>query len=533
MEEHVREGRSANEQRSAVQSSLMTADPGAPAGARRRGGLLILAATLALSAGSLLLANTLAYDPFSWLIWGREVLHLDLHTDAGSAWKPLPALIDTVLAPTGDAAPVLWMLLARTGTVLSLVFAYRLAARLAGPLAGGLAAVWIVLMSRPGLLFGWTTFFGGGWSEGPLVALCLLAVERHLDRRREHCLLLLLAASLIRPEAWPFLAGYAVYLWRAEPARRRLAALSLLAVPVLWIGPDFLGSGNLLGASDRARAAVPSGLAHARYPALKVLGFVADLLSPLVAVGALLALGLAARRRELVTLALGAAAAGWVAIVAVMAELGYPGVARYLVVGLALACVLAGVGWARVTALAPRSPGGAHAAILVAVLAVQLPSAVTRTDDVVREVHGLKGSDRLDDTLAHALSAAGGAQAVRRCGVAATNPFYVPALSWRIGLGARVTYHVRPASLVFRGPASFGAPYAPAVGRRDRGFRLVARARPWEVLSRCPRIHGGAGTRSPARYRSAKGLEVVEASRREFSSTLDEPSTEPGHPLRP
>ncbi len=515
-----------------MQSSLMTAEPGAPAGARRRGGLLILAAAFALSAGSLLLANTLAYDPFSWLIWGREVLHLDLHTDAGSAWKPLPALIDTVLAPTGDAAPVLWMLLARAGTVLSLVFAYRLAARLAGPFAGGLAAVWIVLMSRPGLLFGWTTFFGGGWSEGPLAALCLLAVERHLDRRREHCLLLLLGAALIRPEAWPFLGGYAVYMWRAEPARRRLAALSLFAVPVLWIVPDFLGSGNLLGASDRARAAVPSSVAHASFPAGEVLGFVAALLSPPVGAGALVALGLAARRREPVTLAMGAAGAGWVAIVAVMAEVGYPGVARYLIVPLVLACVLAGVGWAKVVALAPRGRRGAGTAILVAVLAVQLPSAVTRAGDVAHEVHGLRGSDRLDDTLARALSAAGGARAVRRCGVAATNPFAVPALSWRIGLGAHVTYHVRPASLVFRGPAAFGAPYAPVVGRGDRGFRLVARARPWEVLSRCPRIPRGARTRASARYRSAAALELVAASRREFSSTLDEPSTEPGHPLR-
>lgn len=532
MDEYVRRPVS-QRARSAVQSNAETAKPRAPAGAERRNGLLVLAVALALSAGSLLLASTLAYDPFSWLIWGREVLHLELHTDAGSAWKPLPALIDTVLAPTGDAAPTLWLLLARTGTLLSLVYAYRLAARLAGPLAGVLAAVWIVLMSRPGLLFGWTTFFGGGWSEGPLAALCLLAVERHLDRRRESCLLLLLGAALIRPEAWPFLGGYAIYVWRADPARRGLAALSILTVPVLWIVPDFLGSGSLLGASDRARAAVPSSVAHASFPAGQVLGFVVALLSPPVVAGALLALGLAARRRELVTLALGAAGAGWVAIVAVMAEVGYPGVARFLVGPLALACVLAGVGWARAAALVPRARGGARTAIVVAVVAVQLPSAVMRAGNVAREVHGLKGSDRLDDTLGRALSAAGGAQAVRRCGVAATNPFAVPALSWRVGLGARVTYHVRPASLVFRGPASFGAPYAPVVKREDRGFRLIARARPWDVLSRCPSVRRGGRARAGPRYRFAALSEPVVTEPRELSSTLDEPSIEPRQHLQP
>ncbi len=34
------------------------------------------------------------YDPWAWLIWGRELVHLDLDTGAGPSWKPLPALID-------------------------------------------------------------------------------------------------------------------------------------------------------------------------------------------------------------------------------------------------------------------------------------------------------------------------------------------------------------------------------------------------------------------------------------------------------
>jgi len=501
-----------------VQSYPATATPPSTRAARPRAGLLLLAAALVLSAGSLALADTLAYDPFSWLVWGRELLHFDLHTDAGSAWKPLPAILDTLLVPTGTAAPLLWLLLARTATLLSLIYAYRLAARLAGPLAGALAAVWIVLMSRSGLLFGWTTFFGGGWSEGPLVALVLLAILRHLDGRRDHCLWLLLGAALIRPEAWPFLGAYAVWLWRAEPARRRLAALVLLAVPLLWFVPDFLGSGRLLGASDRARADVPASVAHSSFPAGQVLGFVGALLSPPVALGALVALGLAARRREALTLALGAIAAGWLAIVAVMAEVGYPGVARYLVVSLALVCVLAGVGWAKLVALA-RCTEWRPRVVLAAVLVVQAPFAVGRAGDVAHEVNGVWDADRLDQTLGQALRYAGGPSAVRRCGVTATNPFMVPALSWRVGFEARVTYHARPASLVFRGPPAFGQPSLPALDRHEHGFRLVARARPWEVLSRCPAVPGARGT--------------GRAGAREFSSSLDSPSIRLGHYSRP
>ena len=33
------------------------------------------------------------YDPWAWLIWGRELLHGGLETAAGPSWKPLPVLI--------------------------------------------------------------------------------------------------------------------------------------------------------------------------------------------------------------------------------------------------------------------------------------------------------------------------------------------------------------------------------------------------------------------------------------------------------
>ena len=51
-----------------------------------------------------------------------------------------------------------------------------------------------------------------GNSEGLLVALCLWALERHLDGRRRDAFLLGFAAGLLRPEVWPFLALYGLWL---------------------------------------------------------------------------------------------------------------------------------------------------------------------------------------------------------------------------------------------------------------------------------------------------------------------------------
>ena len=55
---------------------------------------------LAVAALSLLFSHTLTYDPWSWLGWGREIVHGSLSTGAGgTAWKPLPVIVDVVFAP--------------------------------------------------------------------------------------------------------------------------------------------------------------------------------------------------------------------------------------------------------------------------------------------------------------------------------------------------------------------------------------------------------------------------------------------------
>ena len=78
----------------------------------------LLVASLAIGALSLLIPSTPSYDPWSWLLWGREIIHGQLTiTTGGTSWKPLPMIFTVPFALFGKAAPDLWLAVARAGAV--------------------------------------------------------------------------------------------------------------------------------------------------------------------------------------------------------------------------------------------------------------------------------------------------------------------------------------------------------------------------------------------------------------------------------
>src|SRR3954453_16507316 len=136
----------------------------------------LAAACLALAALSLLAPTTPTYDPWAWLIWGREVLHLDLNTNFGPSWKPLPVALTTLFAIVPGAAPFLWVAVARAGALAAIALAYRVARRLGGGVAGGIVAAAALAISTDFLRFA-----AVGDSEGLLVAALLLGIDLHLS----------------------------------------------------------------------------------------------------------------------------------------------------------------------------------------------------------------------------------------------------------------------------------------------------------------------------------------------------------------
>src|SRR2546430_2395045 len=77
-----------------------------------------------------------------------------------------------------------------------------------------------------------------------VAAACRVAVGRHVYRHDRSGFLLVVLASLLRPESWPALLVSGMVLWRRRPGSRALVLAAVAAVPVLWFGGDYLGSGD-------------------------------------------------------------------------------------------------------------------------------------------------------------------------------------------------------------------------------------------------------------------------------------------------
>src|SRR4051795_12628008 len=128
-------------------------------------------AVLVLTGLTFLGPSAPTYDPWAWIVWGREILHLDLSTLEGPSWKPLPVLLTTPFALFGPLAPDLWLYVARAGAIAGVVLAFRLARRLGGGVVGGTAAATAYAIAP------WTIRNAAlGNSEGLLVAFVLAAI---------------------------------------------------------------------------------------------------------------------------------------------------------------------------------------------------------------------------------------------------------------------------------------------------------------------------------------------------------------------
>jgi hypothetical protein len=416
---------------------------------------LAVGAALVLAAVSLALPYLPVYDPWAWLVWGRELAHGSLETAGGPSWKPLPVLVDAPLSLLGDAAPDAWLLVARAGWICAPLLAGLLAARLSGEEGGrwrwaaaAVAAGSVALTAdsfTPPL-----RQFTGGLSEPLLVALILGAIWAALDERPSWVLGLGTAAALLRPECWPFLALWAYYASR-EPPRLRAAAIVLaILIPVAWFVPDLLGAGNPLEGGETARAGGLEPL-----DGLAVIGraFAAPLaacwlgLALLLWQGAFVNHGLTkAPRDDRVLAILLAGAAAWILLVALMAVSGFAGLPRFLAPATAIVAVLGGVGIAGAAAergrafrpYAARSsaavPSPALRALIAATLVIAVAGFAWRAAQVPGDVEVVERQTRSVDHLFDLVDKTGAAPLLAcHHRVRMTRVREQTALAWKLG----------------------------------------------------------------------------------------------------
>ncbi|MFP4513822.1 MAG: hypothetical protein ACLFRV_12815 [Acidimicrobiales bacterium] len=392
-----------------------------------RRGVLLVGACTGLAALSLLLPAALSFDPWAWLVWGREVGHLDLDTTGGPSWKPLPVLVTAVLAPLGAAAAPLWMLVTRAGALLGLVATYRLAARFAGPPAGAIAAVLLLLTPDGDPRF--LRLVGEGHVAPLTIALALFAVEAHLAHRPRMALSLGWGVALLRPEAWAFLGVYALWLWWRDRSARVFVAAMLASVALLWFGGDWWGSGDPWHGADAARVSASESLGSRATNALTTGG--AMVVVPAWVIAAI-GLQTARRRGERALLTVAGGALAWSVLVAAMAVmLGYAALSRFYLPAAAVVCVLAGIGVVR-----SFPPPGRGRMLWIAGVLLAVSLAVPRAAGIGPVTSALAERGELEADLDVVIERTGGPEVLTVCGdVSVTGSGLLrPAVAWKLGI---------------------------------------------------------------------------------------------------
>jgi hypothetical protein len=441
---------------------------------------------------ALVVAPAPSYDPWAWLLWGREVAGLGLSTAEGPAFKPLPVAICALLSVLGGAAPAAWVVVARAGAALAVWLAFRLGRRL----AGGSVAAGAAAGAGVALCGGFLAYAAAGAETGWLIALALLGAEAWRGGRHWAALLCGVGCALLRVEAWPFVVALGCVLWRRRPEDRWLLAACAAAVPAMWLVPELIGSGDLLRSGARARVPNPGQPATAAVPALAALREAAALpLWPLwVGAAACLVLPAARAARPLL-----AAGAGWIALVAVMAQAGFSGEPRYSLPGAAAIAIAGAAGLAALVRVgserltnAGREPMRAagvarSAARRAAVPALACAALVVAAAPTISGIADLRRGQAWQRGLATDLEAviraAGGREAVLACGRPYVGPLRGPLLAYELGVEKRtVGFEPRPPGTVFRSKLHAAvATEPPAVP----GFSPLARTGRWEVRAAC------------------------------------------------
>ena len=446
----------------------------------------LAAAALAL----FLLAPTYPnYDSYYDLVWARELL--DGRSPSFEAYQaptqhPLYLAIGAVLTLVfGDAADRALVALCAISLVVLAWAAWRIGRACFGPVAGALAGLFVASS------FALLLYAARAYVDVPFLALVGLAgvAEAEAPRRRPRVVGgLLLAAGLLRPEAWVLAGLY--WLWVGW---RRLDLLALAAAgPLVWAAVDAAVTGDplhSLNATSDLAGELGRTRGIAEVPGAFV-SFVFDVARPPVAVAGVLGLVLAwrgrARLRSLhVPLAL--LGAGTLTFVAT----GLAGLSilpRYLSVPVVAVCLLAG----HAVAVLGRDRRVAAAMVLVAVAFLALKagsfSLLARELRFVRATHSDLVAVLQDPAV----------RAARRCGpVTLPNYRLVPDTRWILdasgdAVGAR-SERRRPhgVALFVVGQRAlkrygFADAASPLTNAPDPGYAIVARRGTFTAYASCP-----------------------------------------------
>jgi hypothetical protein len=489
---------------------------------------------LAGSAALVVWAKTLpSFDAYGWLTWGQRTWHGGLDTNAAPSWKPLPFVFTVIYALAGHHAELrLWMTTSAAVGLAGVVFAGRLAYRLTAPAAGRAWAGWVaaavadvsMLLLRDELGYGYLHYILSSQSDPMIVTFVLAAVDLAWTGRPRAAFLCGLLASLGRPEAWPFLALYSLWLWRERPATRWLLGAGWVALAGLWFGIPALTSRTPFVSAANA---LDSGRAPSGDRVTAVIARFGDLQCWAVYVAAAACVAVAAARewsargpsparlllapgswlvggsraggsyerasqpRDRVALALAAGIAVWVAIEIAFGLHGWPALGRYMFEPAAAATVLAGAFAGRAltadwrpllsriadtdvgSGIVVAAAGPIVAALLVAAI---VPFAISGARKEHSDVVAQHARTAEIEALPSVVDRVGGAALLRTCGEPLTRLQYQSALAFALGDNVSQVGFKYSQALAHGNPVLFMTPFESGVGWQVQAAHQAAPA---------------------------------------------------------
>ncbi len=396
---------------------------------------LVALGVIAVSGVLILLTGTRpGYDPYGWMDWGYQTLRGTLDLGGAPSWKPFTYLFNVPFALFGHYALWLWMLTSVSVALAGAVFGGRIAYRLTA--AGErhrYAAIGAAVFAGAAVLGidQYSHYVLSVQSDPMLVAVCLAAIDCHLNGRRRWAWWLGALAALGRPEVWPFVGLYAIWLWLKVPSMRWMLYAAVLVIAFMWFGIPTITNhrpniaGQLALKSPRKCTSSKISCTGDRFLALDYLP---------IQLAALLAVVLAALRRNRVVLALGGAVVLWVVVEIAFALHGFPGVPRYLFEPAALTGVLAGImfGWLLldVSEVHPRLPPWSGIPLAVILVAAMVPDAISQARFEHKDLFHEQARTTEINRLAATLNVLGGYKKVLSCGRPVVNVEYVSIMAW-------------------------------------------------------------------------------------------------------
>jgi len=389
------------------------------------------------------------FDPYGWLVWGRQTVAGNLNTNAAPSWKPLPYLFTAPYGLFGHYQLWLWMVTSLAISLAGAVFAARIAFRLTDADPDHRYAAYLAAAFAAAAYYGISTYWHymlSAQSDPMIVTLVLAAIDCHLCRRYRWAFVLGALAALGRPEVWLFLGVYSIWAWLRVPSMRWLIVGGLVAVVLLWFGipaltsrSPFVAASNALGSGRRLRSDRVFG----------TIGRFLDLNTAVLEVVALVSVGIAVWRRDRVTLALAAGVCAWVIVEIAFALHGWPGLGRYMYEPAGVLVAIAGVGVGRLLIDPPRISrvaGWAGIALVAVFVLALVPPALSRARNEHHDIVAQRTRTAQIGKLTTTISQLGGASRFKPCGEPLTRLEYQTILAWNLHVNvATVGYKYGPA----------------------------------------------------------------------------------------